>query len=265
MLASTLFSTLATASTVSAAKAYMAYAWNNTAPEIHGMALQARAGNFYLGGDAYPVCEDDDFDCLVHNKTLITGPLPSKYSDNFDGFFMHITDDQPQEMITSHDGPDLRYTLPKTDLATVLGDKYFGAVNTPFSVDFDDFSNQTVLRFNGNDFAACYTTYNFWGHQPYVVYALSYGDKVYRENLGCTPFKMRLVETDLRAPAYYKYPCLSAPPAEGVTCVDTLPQNSCFDSPDSAYCSDADKKAWAIKDTPKGYQCHCEGDTGYGV
>ena len=117
MLTSTLLSALATAATASAAKTYLAYAWNETAPEIHGKAVQARNGYFYLGGQAFPVCADDDFDCAAQNKTLITGPLPSKYSTNYDGFFMDITDSEVQEIVTSPNTGGLLYTMPKTELA----------------------------------------------------------------------------------------------------------------------------------------------------
>lgn len=262
MLTSTLLSALATATTASAAKTYLAYAWNNTAPEIHGMALQARNGFFYLGGQSYPVCNDDDFDCAVQNKTVITGPSTSKYSDNLDGFFLHIGDPQPQEVVTDQLG-NLLYTLPKTELASLETIPSWGSINTPFTVDFDDFSNQTVLRFNGNDFASCKTLYQYadYGYQPYTVRALSYGDVIYKENLGCTPFKLRLVETDLEAPEYYKYPC--SPGAElnsrfpgYFACPDAYPY-ACS-APDE-YCSDADKKAWTIRNSTiiPGHLCQC--------
>lgn len=251
MLTSTLLSALAAAATASAAKTYLAYAWNDTAPEIHGMAVQARNGYFYLGGQTYPVCADDDFDCAVQNKTILKGPTTSKYSNNNDGFFMDILDSQPQEVVTLPRTGEVVYTLPKTELAheeTVTS----GSINTPFSVDHDDFSDQTVLRFNGNDWVSCPThqQYADYGYQPYSIRALSYGDLIYKEGLVCTPFKMRLVETDLPAPQYYKYPCtpsqgeLSGQPGH-ITCPDAMLYDCTYDD----YCSAAQDKAWAIRNS----------------
>lgn len=269
MLTSTLLSALATAATASAAKTYLAYAWNETAPEIHGKAVQARNGYFYLGGQAFPVCADDDFDCAAQNKTLITGPLPSKYSTNYDGFFMDITDSEVQEIVTSPNTGGLLYTMPKTELA-ILDYKTRETINTPFSIDLDDYSNQTVLRFNGNDFVSCPSLQLDWGNQPYTVKAASYGDIVYTEDgkgLVCTPFKMRLVETDLPAPVYYKNPCTSAQGSvsgqEGqILCPDSM-IDECWDG-----CTDAEKADWTVK-VVSGEQCQCkfnpEKATGYGA
>ncbi|KAI4721880.1 hypothetical protein E4T48_01787 [Aureobasidium sp. EXF-10727] len=282
MLSSTLLSALSAATTVSAAKTYLAYAWNETAPEIHGMAVQARNGYFYLGGQAYPHCAEDAFDC-IHNQTLITGPSTSKYSENLDGFFMSITDAQPQEIVTAPKTGELLYTLPKTELASMVVQAYSGgSINTPFSVDHDDFSGETVLRFNGNDFASCptHSQVQEYGWQPYSIRALSYGglvykDQVYQVGVECIPFKMRLVETELPAPEYYEYPCTeyyySVSGQEGhYTCLNSL----YYDCSDNDTCTDEEKRVWATKTSVNKLQygmelCQCrdftDGAPGLGV
>jgi len=194
MRTSSLLTSLSVVSAVSAAKSYMPYIWNNTALDLHNLPVQARFGRFYAGGDADTVCPTSDPDCYSSNKTILYGPTASKYDDKPEAFWLSILDPQGQEVVT--DGVlGFEYTLPKTDL--VLPDDY--AVNTPFHVDLDDFSNQTVLRYNGNDFVTC--------EPDGIIWPLAMGNIVYAGGFKCTPFKMRLEETDAQPVEYYKRDC----------------------------------------------------------
>lgn len=275
------FTALAAVSTAAAAKTYLGYAWNETAPEIHGTALQGRNGYFYLGGQSYPECGSEP--CSVQNKTIITGPLNSKYSNNNDGFFMYIRDSQPQ-MIATLSNADMVYTLPRTDLGDLPSYDTFnlngGTRNTPFSVDFDDFSNQTVLRFNGNDWVSCSThaQYGYYGYQPYSVKALSYGSIAYKENLPCTPFKLRLVETFVEeAPLYYKYPCHRLGRAEKpppFACLDFGYKGCTWEYVQYVECTKEESDSWTTKVVPyiiggelfgEGGICQCRSLDPYGT
>lgn len=176
-----------------ATPAYIPYAWNGTAPEVHMKPVNAVYGGFNIDQPATAVCPSWDTDCASKNTTIITGPANQTFfMGTLAGSQMMWTDGTASLDITTH-GVILKST---TDAAVA-----------PFEVELDDFSNQTFLRFNGNDFVACSVapdTVAYYTQSVLKVFALSYGSIAYAKQIGpCYPFKMMLVETD--APAVDNY------------------------------------------------------------
>jgi hypothetical protein len=58
-----------------AAPAWIMHAYNESVPEIHGKAVQATNGAFWLNQQAAAVCPDYDPDCPAKNTTIISGPV----------------------------------------------------------------------------------------------------------------------------------------------------------------------------------------------
>lgn len=202
-----LSASITAASANEVAKAYIPYVWNTTAPEIHDHPVQAQNGFFYTGGNADGVCPTYEPNCASSNTTIISGPTTSPYNPNVtDAFWLGVLDPHGQEMVMI--GHDFRYTLPKTNLGNGPNEK---AINTPFSVEFDDFSQQTVLRFNGDDWVGCQVLDTVTGRikPDLIVQALTFGSVLWANafEYKCTPFKMRLEETTAPAVDYYRRDC----------------------------------------------------------
>ncbi|KAI5204558.1 hypothetical protein E4T39_03585 [Aureobasidium subglaciale] len=157
-----------------AAKAYIPYVWNNTAPAIHDQAVQAKNGFFTVGGDADGICPSYNPNCSSANKTIITGPVSGKYTGNkTEDFWLGITDPKGQQIYVYDQ--TLKYTLPRTDVVSGPEEE---AINGPFSVDFDDLAQATVLRFQGNDWAAC-ATFSVAKGISTIVQPLVYGGSLW--------------------------------------------------------------------------------------
>jgi hypothetical protein len=176
-----------------AAKSYIPYVWNNTAPAIDGQLVQAINGLFNVGGTADGKCSGA---CPSANKTVIT-------QKSNDDFWLNVADPQGQQMYVFDQ--ELKYTLPKTDKVSGPDEQ---AINGPFSIDFDDYAQETVLRFQGNDWAAC-KAFDVNKGITLEIQPLVYGGSLWANayNWECTPFKMRLEETDAPAVDYYRRDC----------------------------------------------------------
>ncbi|THZ05686.1 hypothetical protein D6C93_01857 [Aureobasidium pullulans] len=176
------------------AKAYTPVVWNTTAVvdgiNIHNMPIQARDGAFKVGGDAAGVCPSYDPNCSSQNKTIIS-PGGNRT------MWMGILDSYGQQVVAG-DGQSLQYTLPKTYHDTQSGVPW----GQSFDVDFDDYSNETVMRFNGDDFVACPS----WGGAGITIQPLWDKAAAYKFP-GCVPIKFRLVETTAPAVDYYQSNC----------------------------------------------------------
>lgn len=184
---------VATIPSVVATPAYIPYAWNDTAPEVHMKPVNAVYGGFNVDQPATVVCPSWDTNCASANTTIITGPANQTFfMGTLAGSQIIWTDDTASLDITTH-GVILRFRT--------------GVAVAPFAVELDDFSNQTVLRFNGNDFVACPIapdTVEYYTQSVLKVFALSYGSIAYAKQTGpCYPFKMMLVETDAPAVDHY--------------------------------------------------------------
>lgn len=183
----------AVAPSVLAAQAYIPYAWNNTAPEIHGKPVNAWTKRFWINHSPYPSCPSwDPAPCASYNKTIITGPIGQT-------MWMGILEEHGQQIYTDSVDAGLDYQAIGGSVGTTDVLDY-----VPFEVEVDDFSNQTVLRFMGNDFVACPEGDIYGAPNAMRVRALSYGGLAYAQQTGpCFPFKMMLVPTD--APAVNSY------------------------------------------------------------
>ncbi|KAI5208455.1 hypothetical protein AUEXF2481DRAFT_30645 [Aureobasidium subglaciale EXF-2481] len=204
MRASILPTLTAMAVSTEAAKAYIPYVWNTTAPTIHDQAVQAKNGFFTIGGTADGICPSYNPNCSSANKTIITGPVSGKYTGNkTEDFWLGITDSKGQQIYVYDQ--TLKYTLPRTDVVSGPEEE---AINGPFSVDFDDLAQATVLRFQGNDWAAC-ASYDIRNGISTIVQPLVYGGSLWENAYGweCTTFKMVLEETDADAVDHYRRDC----------------------------------------------------------
>jgi len=194
----------AMAVTAEAAKAYIPSVWNSTAPAIHNQLVQAKNGFFEVGGDADGICQDYAPGCPSANSTIISGPVASKYDGNkTTDFWLGITDPKGQQIYVYDQ--KLKYTLPRTNVVSGPDES---AINGPFSVEYDDLAQGTVLRFQGNDWAAC-KTFNVRQGIRTIVQPLVYGGSLWEHAFGweCTPFKMTLEETDAPAVDHYRRDC----------------------------------------------------------
>lgn len=172
-----------------AAKAYIPYAWNDTAPEIHGKPVNAVYQQFMVDQTVTAVCPSYDTDCPSKNTTIISGPTGDAT------FWMGILNSHGQQIYT--DSAYLEY-------GSVTGSLGISADTSPFTVELDSLINQTVLKFNGCDFVSCPTSSSATLKYPSKVFALSWGSAAFAEADGtCYPFKMMLVDTNASAVDYY--------------------------------------------------------------
>ena len=137
--------------------------------------------------------------------------------------WMGILDSYGQQIVSS-DGNSLEYTLPRTNLKLQSGIGW----GQYFDVDLDDYSNETVMRFEGDDFVAC-QIYPFDPTQI-VIKPLIHIESAY-EFGNCAPIKFQLVETTAPAPLYYLGSCCD-PCTEYYSGPDRYPVHldSCYDN-----------------------------------
>lgn len=136
--------------------------------------------------------------------------------------WMGILDSYGQQVV-SEGGETLAYTLPRTYSKIQSGIPW----GQSFDVDYDDYSNETVMRFEGNDFVAC-QIYTF---DPTEIIIKPLYDIVAAYEFGnCTPIKFQLQETTAPAVEYYHGSCCE-PCTEYYSGPDRYPVilDSCYD------------------------------------